>query len=271
MKKIKVILSNNGYNFHWAERKYCYKNGTPSICCWEDISYVVIIDGVKHEGNTTLDCRKYVEYEIEEAEGELGRRMEIDFPGYIEEQLNNTAFNIPFKELIKSDKIHLGYCYDEIDSEEKHESELFNLPINDFGMKPCYIIGYTPSDTVGIKEVEEFMKVYIEKHFNINEKIEFEFEWVDVPTEEDIKKEWDNYLKEIEEWAKMKAKGEKFSIRYSMDFMKQLFGEELINKYIDNGMIYGEPMGETDEVLLTFKDNHTEILKELEDGDIWMT
>jgi hypothetical protein len=265
MKKIKVLLSNTGYNFYWAERKFCYKDEKPMTCYWEDISYIVIIDDKIYKGNTTVDCKKYIEYEIEEAEGEMGAKIEIKCPGYIEEKLNDTPFNMPLKELIKLDKIYIGYCYDEIDNEEKYESKLFNLPINDFGMKPCYIIGYTPSDTVGIKEVEEFMKVFIEKHFNINEKIEFEFEWVDLPTEEDIKKEWDNYLEEIEEWAKMKARGEKFSVRYSTDFMKQLFSEELINKYIDNGMIYGEPMGETDEVLLTFKDNHTEILKDSED------
>ena len=110
--KIKIIIEATGYNFYWAEKGYKYKDGTPMTCTWEDIIYKVIIDGRKsEERNTTVDSKLFMKYEIEQLEGEFGAKMEIDYPGYIEEELSNSSFGISMKDVLKSKEILIGYCY----------------------------------------------------------------------------------------------------------------------------------------------------------------
>jgi hypothetical protein len=257
--KIHILLEVSDYNFYWAEKGYKYKDGKPIICSWEDITYSVIIDENNlGERCATIYSKLYMQNEINELKGDFGARMEVNYNGYIEENLKTSPFNMEMKEVIKSKDILLGYYYDEFDDTDKYESDLYNLPTNEFGIKPSYIVGYTPNDNISRKVIEDFMKLFVSKHYNIDKNSEFSFEWID--TLENIEEEWNNYLKEIDEWEQMRKDGKKFRIQYAIPFLIQMYGEEVINRYIENGLKYGEPIEESTETLLTFKDGHTEIL-----------
>jgi len=267
MKKVKVILESTSLNFLWAEKGYKYPDGELSTASWEDISFIIFVDDKKYkESHTTVDAKSYIQYEIDLTKGEFGQKMEIDYPGYIDEQLNDlSCFGMTYEELIKCDHIVLGYSYDSITDPEKHEIDGYNLPVNEDGMKPCYIMGFVPVEYLNRKAVEDFMKLYIGTHYDFGEKYDLSFEWDVKPSDEDLETQWKEHLEDMEHFQQMKKDGKEFEIRFAIPFLKQLYGDDVIQEYVDRGMEYGMQIKGSDEIILNFEDGHTELLKDEDD------
>ncbi len=269
MKKVSVVLEVTSLNFYWSEKGFKYADGTPVRCSWDDISFQIFCNGKNLYGKLTthIDTILYIEHEISELYGDLGKKMEESYPGYIEEELNNTSYGIPMKNIAMSKDILFAYCYSDENDEDPYETSLLNAPINDKGEKPSYIFGFVPVQNLNKKAVEDFMAAYVRKH-GIDGECEIEFEWENVPEDEYLKEQFQSELDLIKQSEEMRARGEKYKICYAPIFLKQIFGENRIQPLIGRGLVSGEPLGDYlmgGDILLRFEDGHTELLRDEED------
>ena len=245
-------------NFFWSEKGYKWVDGAPIECIWEDVYYSVLRDDkLIREGGVTVETRKYFQYEIDSLKGDLGERMEVRYPGYVEEELNSTHYGIPLKDLPNSDIPRWCFSYDDPESEDFYQiDDMINLHKNENGILPCYITGYIPEEILNRKSVETFMVSYINKFFGIDEKMEFY--WEDVPSDDYLEKEYQKSIKEAEEWTKNREKGITPKIMLLPQPMSMFIGKEKVEELLKRGFTQAEQIEGTDEFLYHFEDGHTE-------------
>lgn len=267
MEKINIKLETHGLNFYWADKGYVDENNIRLKCSWEDIDFGIYVNGkMIGEYSTTIDTKEYFKNEISELKGDFGRSMEEKCPGYIYEELNDTTFGFPMEKIVDCNEIVLGFCYDDITNENKYETKIPKAPYNEFGMKPSYIVIFNPCDSLNRTEVEKSIQFYIEKMFDFGDDMEFHFEWINTPSDNDLNKEWKQYQKDINYWNRMKLEGVKPEIVFSKELLSQLFGEEAMKPYIEKGMVSGKPIDEDmQDIMLTFSDGHKEVFRDIDD------
>jgi hypothetical protein len=231
----------------------------------ENINYIVFVNGVTvDEKCTTVESRKRIEHEIEQLNGDVGNEMELQEPGSVNDELDDTSmFGMTLYELLKCDRIVMGHCYDSFDDPDKYEVDFCNVPVNQFGMKPSFVFGVMPVDYLDRKSIDDFMRSFIELHYDFGNEYSLNIEWKQSLSDEQIEGGWKSCIEQMEHFANMIENGEELKVVYDPMFLAQMIGDELIQEYVDRGMIYGELLGDdTEDILLTFEDGHTELLKD---------
>ena len=248
----------------WAEKGYKHADGTPATISKMDVYITVFVNGVFFDEKLTeVQSRKFIEESISDLNGKYGEQLELDEPGSVEEELNDTSvFGMTLTDILKCNHIVMGYYYDYFDDPDKYETDLPNVPVDDFGVKPSFIGGVIPIDYLDRKSAEGFILAYIDTHYDFCDKDSIELEWSENIPDHKIKEGWEYYIDLLEGLKKVDTGEVEIKFQFAPEFLSDTFGEELIKKYIDLGMIYGEFLGETsDDILLTFNDGHTELLK----------
>jgi hypothetical protein len=256
---LKVSISINSLNFYWGEKGYKWECGTPIECCWEDVYYKVYREGeLIREGGTTVETRRLIESELENLDGDLGAKMELQFPGYIEEEKNSTHYGIPYKDLPLCNELKWGFSYEEPDCEDFYQIEdLINLPKNEDGVYPSYISCYIPVGVLDRSSIELSMKSYIKLFMGFDEDIEFT--WEEVPTDEYLETEYKSTLEEIENWNKHKKDGEPTKVMLLPQPLAMFLGKEKVDELVARGLENAEILTDSQEFLLHFKDGTTEL------------
>lgn len=265
---LKVELNIDGLDLFWGEKGYKWPEGDPITSCWEDL-YYKIKRGNKtiREGGTTPETIEYVQYEIDSLYGDLGEKMEIEFPGYVEEELNSTNYGIPYKDLPNCGEYKWLFSYDDPESEDFYQIEdMINLPKDENGIYPCYITGFIPVQHLTRKIIEDWFLVYMEKFLDLKE--ETEFVWVGVPSDESLEKEYKEYIKGIEQHKQNVKEGKKYEMRFLPQALWLMIGKEKVKELVDRGLEYADMHEDTKTFIYHFKDGHTEISgTEIDEGD----
>jgi len=254
-----VKLEIHSLNFFWGEKGYKWFDGTPIKCSWEDIGYDIYRGDKKlEEGSTTVEARSYVEQEIEQLHGSLGARMEVKFPGYIEEELNSTYYGIPFKDIPACNEPLWCFSYQDRDDEDFYQIEdMINLPKDEHGVYPSYITGYIPEEFITRANVEAYMADYIKRYKGFDEG--FEFVWEGVPSDETLEKEYQETIVEMENWNKDREKGIETKIMLLPQPLAMFLGKDKVEELVARGMTHAEKVGEEDDFVYHFEDGHTEL------------
>lgn len=266
----KIDVHVQGLNFYWSEKNYKYPDGSNIKVVWEDVDYAIHLpDGVR-KGGTVLETKKLYEYELEDLNGNIGKAMEEKFPGYIEEHLSDTYFNMSIPELIKQNKLLWGFTYDIPGSENFFEiTDMINLPKNEEGIFPSLVIGYLPIERITKKDVEFFITEYAKNFFGVNDNIKIN--WVKTPTNEELEKEYKNFIGEINYFTSMRERGEKPKIIILPQPLSMIIGKNIVSYYTNKGMKHAEYLSESDEYLAHFEDGTTEIINKDIVGDHFST
>lgn len=203
MKKISVKLEAHGLWFYWTEKSFLDNKGGPILCTNEDIDFTISIDGILcSKYCTQVDTKAYYRDHIENIKGDYGKRLEKRIPNFIDNELNDIVFGIPMKDLVNCNERLLGFCYDSPDDSDKYETDLPDAPVNEKGMKPSYIMIFSPAEVLNKKEVELSIKFYIEKLFGLGDDLEFSFEWINEPSEKELRKCLDDEIEFVNRMGK---------------------------------------------------------------------
>ena len=257
-KKYKVKLECSGCNIVWASQGLISYDGTPAMCGWEDVHIHVLNDDGTDAMfyNLTLDSMFYIKGELEMLQGDFAAKMEIDYPGYIEENMN-TGFGMRLDELVKHKDGYLySYYYPTPGNDDQIENG-FDLPRNEKGELPVDVVVLVPHESLTHENVIEAVKHFLGKFFHIETSEVF---WFDDPDYDDAKKlaDWNEHEEQAKEFAKMRAEGRTFRVVMVPGFLRDLYGSEHIDPLIARGLKEAEKVG--GDTILTFEDGHTEIL-----------
>jgi hypothetical protein len=258
---ITIKIKVDSLNFYWAEHGMLWPNGTPIKCVWEDLYYNIFRDGLElRSGSTTVESKDYVINEIKETNGDIGQKMELEYPGYIEEELNSTNYGIPLKDLPNTQERLWSFSYSENEPGEKdffQIEDMINLPKDERGVNPSYITGFDPAPVLNKNVISEWIKAYITKFLGYTE--EMNVEWVEEPTLEHLKKELAEDYENALEWEKNKKDGIKTKIVLLPQPLRYFMDDKEVDKLEERGLVHAEMIEDSNAFLFHFKDGHTEL------------
>jgi hypothetical protein len=230
-------------------------------CTWEDIIFYLNEKGQeKFICSITVQSREYyaqILKAVEEDDDKFYTKLEIDYPGSLQEEKFAFPFKMQKEELIKKQEILFGFMYpDPLEPATKNDSliTLQNLPLQN-DVEPDYIEGYIPENKITKENIIQFSKLFLEKYMGI---LDPEFYWIKPPAAKDVKESWEENQKLIQQSKEMRERGEKWQINMLPQVMEFLEGSTFREKYGES-VEFGELL-ESKEILLHFKDGHTEIL-----------
>lgn len=266
-KSYHVKISTHSCNLFWANMGLKYLDGSPVINYWDDIQIRVYARGEDDEEDKqvfralpTFNSRSYIQSEIDGLNGDLGARMEAKFPGYIQENLTEDwGAGMPITEMVKLTEVtYMFRWYNPEYPDHTPFEDLPGAPKDAEGRYPVDINIFVPVDNIMKVDIEAAIKDYVERFLLIKD---FDMHWDDVPTDTDLQKWWQDELDLHKKCEEMRARGEKWKIAYVPDFMEQMYGVNAA-ELKERGVTHGEPIGDFGgEVMLHFKDGHTEIMK----------
>jgi hypothetical protein len=256
---LKVEIQIESLNFWWAEKGWSWGDDSPIECFWEDIYYSVKRNGKEiRSGCMTFESRGFSEEEIKNLNGYIGSKMEVNFPGYIEENLNAVRYNnILYKDLPKCNDLMWEFSYSERGDDDFYEIIDMDVPADEFGVRPRYITGFIPERSLSRDNVQKYFKSYLSDFMGFSEEVEYE--WLDIPEDKYLRDELDGSCRQHEEWAKKREDGETFKMVFLPQPLEMFLGKERVKELTDRGMIKAEMDPDTEKLVFHFEDGHTEI------------